>query len=144
MQARTMFGKLFGRSRKTEVSVLDSGLPSVSVTTSTNTAPLGADGTMDLSSLLSTVKEARDHAGGDPMKLVEELQQKFGVDGAVNGNVFTMTSGGMMPFGQPDVIGQLERLAKLHADGALTEAEFTAEKAKLIGPPTQPPQPPAA
>ncbi|MEA2125097.1 MAG: hypothetical protein QOI80_1879 [Solirubrobacteraceae bacterium] len=33
----------------------------------------------------------------------------------------------------PDVVSQLERLAALKASGALTEAEFAAEKAKLLG-----------
>ena len=31
-----------------------------------------------------------------------------------------------------DVVGQLERLAKLRDDGALTDAEFAAQKAKLL------------
>jgi hypothetical protein len=34
---------------------------------------------------------------------------------------------------QGDVVGQLERLAKLHETGALTDAEFAAQKAKLLG-----------
>jgi hypothetical protein len=41
----------------------------------------------------------------------------------------------------PDVVSQLERLAALKQSGALTEAEFAAEKAKLIG---GTPPPPAA
>ncbi|MBB1493713.1 SHOCT domain-containing protein [Propioniciclava sp. MC1683] len=32
-----------------------------------------------------------------------------------------------------DTIAQLERLAALHQQGALTEAEFTAAKARLLG-----------
>jgi hypothetical protein len=32
-----------------------------------------------------------------------------------------------------DVVSQLERLAKLHETGALTDEEFAAEKKKLIG-----------
>lgn len=126
-----MFGKLFGRSRKSDGQVLESGLPGsgtadVQVVSSTT-------GEVDLSALLHTVKEARDHAGGDPMKLMTELQQTLG-GSAINGNLFTMTAGGMTPFGPADTVGQLERLAKLHADGALTDAEFAIEKAKLIGP----------
>jgi hypothetical protein len=34
--------------------------------------------------------------------------------------------------GEEQKLGQLERLAKLHADGALTDAEFAAEKTKLL------------
>ncbi|MNS79983.1 hypothetical protein D3C72_1136500 [compost metagenome] len=32
-----------------------------------------------------------------------------------------------------DVVGRLERLAKLRADGALSDAEFEAQKAKVLG-----------
>jgi hypothetical protein len=35
--------------------------------------------------------------------------------------------------GGDDRIAQLERLAALHDSGALTEAEFAAEKAKILG-----------
>jgi hypothetical protein len=34
-----------------------------------------------------------------------------------------------------DVVGQLERLAALKTSGALTEEEFAAQKAKLLGQP---------
>jgi hypothetical protein len=34
---------------------------------------------------------------------------------------------------QPDPVAQLEKLAKLKESGALTQAEFEAEKAKIIG-----------
>jgi hypothetical protein len=37
------------------------------------------------------------------------------------------------PIGQEDVITQLERLGALKAQGLLTEEEFAAEKAKLLG-----------
>lgn len=33
----------------------------------------------------------------------------------------------------PDMLSQLERLAKLHADGHLTDAEFQAQKKKILG-----------
>jgi hypothetical protein len=33
----------------------------------------------------------------------------------------------------PDPVTQLEKLAKLKESGALTEAEFEAEKAKILG-----------
>jgi hypothetical protein len=32
-----------------------------------------------------------------------------------------------------DHVSQLERLAKLHEEGALTDAEFAAEKARILG-----------
>lgn len=37
------------------------------------------------------------------------------------------------PVGQEDVITQLERLGALRAQGILTEEEFAAQKAKLMG-----------
>jgi len=37
------------------------------------------------------------------------------------------------PAGATDVVGQLKRLADLRASGAITDAEFTAAKAKLLG-----------
>lgn len=50
------------------------------------------------------------------------------------------TAGGMavgVPGGQPapqdDVIAQLERLGQLKAQGILTEEEFAAQKAKILG-----------
>ena len=35
--------------------------------------------------------------------------------------------------GTPDPIAQLERLAALHASGALSDEEFAAAKARLLG-----------
>lgn len=37
------------------------------------------------------------------------------------------------PAPEPDMVSQLERLAKLHDSGALTDEEFATEKGKLIG-----------
>ena len=34
---------------------------------------------------------------------------------------------------QPDTVDQLAKLADLHDKGALTDAEFTAMKAKILG-----------
>jgi Short C-terminal domain len=34
---------------------------------------------------------------------------------------------------EPDPLEQLEKLAKLHDEGALTDEEFAAQKAKLLG-----------
>ena len=39
-----------------------------------------------------------------------------------------------------DIIGDLERLTKLRDAGALTEAEFESQKARLLGTGRQPPQ----
>lgn len=37
------------------------------------------------------------------------------------------------PPAAPDVTGELKRLADLHAQGVLTDEEFSAAKAKLLG-----------
>jgi hypothetical protein len=37
------------------------------------------------------------------------------------------------PAPEEDVISQLERLGALHAQGILTDEEFAAQKAKLLG-----------
>jgi len=34
---------------------------------------------------------------------------------------------------EPDPLEQVEKLAKLHEEGALTDEEFAAQKAKLLG-----------
>ncbi len=39
---------------------------------------------------------------------------------------------GVVPAAQPDVIEQISKLAALHEQGALTEAEFAAKKAELL------------
>jgi hypothetical protein len=38
-----------------------------------------------------------------------------------------------VPPGAPSATTELERLAKLRADGVLTEDEFQAQKAKILG-----------
>ncbi len=37
------------------------------------------------------------------------------------------------PAAEPDMFEALEKLGRLHADGILTDEEFAAEKAKLLG-----------
>ena len=50
-------------------------------------------------------------------------------------SMFSAMSAGAAPAApaETDMVSQLERLAKLHDSGALTDEEFAAEKAKLIG-----------
>jgi hypothetical protein len=131
-----MFGKLFGRKSG---SVSDSGLPTASPAPlpevhvqefpggTAQSVTFTSGGQVDISALIATVKEAKEHAHGDPMALMAELQEKLG---GTQGGMFAVNG-----LGASDTVGQLERLAKLHADGALTDAEFAAEKAKLIGTP---------
>ena len=98
---------------------------------------------MDPASLIRTLQEA----GGDPDKLAAELRELFpgaqidiqqqsygGADPAQMAQAFF--AGGTMPapgVAASDPIAQIERLAELHRSGALTDDEFAAAKAKLLG-----------
>jgi hypothetical protein len=88
-------------------------------------------------------------AGGDPERLAAELRERFpgaridvqqqslgGVDPAQMARAFF--AGGTLPAPDAaspaaDPIAQIERLAELHRSGALTDDEFAAAKAKLLG-----------
>ena len=75
-------------------------------------------------------------AGIDPNQinqLMQQAQQMGGQAAQMPGGIGQVP--GMTPPAQPqtDSVAQLEKLAKLKESGALTEAEFEAEKAKIIG-----------
>jgi hypothetical protein len=99
---------------------------------------------VDPAALMRTVQDA----GGDPEKLLAQLRELFpgaqiDVDqttiGAASHPEVAQASqaffGGDAPGAGPaaDPIAQIERLAALHRSGALTDAEFAAAKAKLLG-----------
>ena len=80
--------------------------------------------------------------GGDPDELVARLREMFpgakidvsesSVDASSNPELAAQVLGSL-GMGKPDPIAQLERLAALHASGALSDAEFAAAKARLLG-----------
>ena len=82
-------------------------------------------------------------AGGDPEQLVAQLREMF--PGAeISASEATVVDAGSNPeltaqvlnslgMAQPDPIAQLERLAALHESGALSDEEFAAAKAGLLG-----------
>jgi hypothetical protein len=83
-------------------------------------------------------------AGGDPDRIVAELRALFPgaqidvsestVRSSFDPELAAQMLGSFAPQSAPaDPIGQLERLAALRASGALTEAEFAAAKARLLG-----------
>jgi hypothetical protein len=85
-------------------------------------------------------------AGLDPNTITDALaaakqwQEQAGAMGAAGARgpaVINLSGAGLggapAPAAESDSVGQLERLAKLHESGALTDAEFTQEKAKLLG-----------
>ncbi len=100
-------------------------------------APPEAPGPFDLMRELQA-------ADGNPDELFARLQQLFpGAQIDVADGTTVDASGdpaaaaaALSAFGfgaAPDPIAQLERLAALKASGALTDAEFAAAKAKLLG-----------
>jgi len=115
-------------------------------------ASTGGDGVpTDPMEMVRSLREA----GGDPDKLAAKLRGMF--PGAeIDVQQSTLGGGGsadlsqMMhtffgeaqtplpaaggPGAEADPIAQIERLADLHRRGALTDAEFAAAKAKLLGP----------
>jgi membrane protein YdbS with pleckstrin-like domain len=61
----------------------------------------------------------------------EEVQKTIYHQGELNKK--RMFQGGGQPAGAPSATSELERLARLHADGVLTDEEFAAQKAKILG-----------
>jgi Short C-terminal domain len=70
---------------------------------------------------------------GDMAGYIEQIKSQA-MSGALHGVRIAdgrMISGAGAP--QPDPVDQLSKLAELHDKGALTDAEFTAMKAKILG-----------
>ena len=70
---------------------------------------------------------------GNMAEYIEQMKAQA-LSGALPGTVIVdgnMVSGAAAP--QPDTVDQLAKLADLHDKGALTDAEFTAMKAKILG-----------
>jgi hypothetical protein len=97
---------------------------------------------MDPAELMRTLQEA----GGDPDRIVAELRERFPgahidiqqstIDGDSHPELARAMQAGFGGEAMPapaDPIAQIERLAELHRSGALTDAEFAAAKAKLLG-----------
>jgi hypothetical protein len=61
----------------------------------------------------------------------EEVQKTIYQEGELNKK--RMYQGDHAAAAAPSTTVELERLAKLRADGVLTEAEFQAQKAKILG-----------
>jgi Short C-terminal domain len=97
-------------------------LPAISPTLSAATG-------LDLNGLLTTIHEQRA-AGADRMEMAEALKASLGISADAGVGLRALQ-------GTPadDRIGNLERLAALHASGALTDEEFAAQKRILLDPP---------
>ena len=93
-------------------------------------APSLPGGQIDVGDLLSTIKQTRAQAPGDRTAMADAIKAQLGVNAMVlDASSLGAGAGGA----QTAEISQLERLAALHASGALTDAEFAAEKAKVLG-----------
>lgn len=79
---------------------------------------------LDLGGLMSTIRETKAEHPGDRAAMSNALLASFGQSATV------FATPAAMPAADP--ISQLERLAALHASGALTDAEFADEKARVL------------
>ena len=76
---------------------------------------------------------SRRHQATDAQrqKIVAQEEQAQ-IAAAVAAAVSSGSRVGGTPASAPDLIAGLEKLAKLHADGVLTDAEFSVAKARLL------------
>jgi hypothetical protein len=93
----------------------------------------------DLNKLLGAVREATKEAGGDRTKLAAELRENLAEQGIIP-TKFDTGDGSLVlgGFGAPQSpedakLARLAQLGKLKESGVLTEEEFQAEKAKILG-----------
>jgi membrane protein YdbS with pleckstrin-like domain len=63
----------------------------------------------------------------------EDVQKTIYHQGELNKKRMYQGGGGTSSPAAPTATSELERLAKLHADGVLTDEEFAAQKAKILG-----------
>jgi hypothetical protein len=110
--------------REQTVALAFAPLRAMTAQTNEMTSRLG-----NMNDLLATVREAQAASGGDREKLAEALRAKLGAQGVV---VESADVAGPAA-GDDPTISALERLAALHASGALTDAEFAAQKARVLG-----------
>jgi hypothetical protein len=81
---------------------------------------------LDISGLMSTIRETKAEHPDDRTAMADALRAQLG---AQSGVVFATPAAAPAA---PDPIARLERLAALHASGALTDAEFAEQKARVL------------
>jgi hypothetical protein len=100
------------------------------------------DAMPDLDKLLGAVKQARDESGGDRAKFAQEIRENLAEQGITaakfDAGDGSLVLGGLGGLGAPQSpedakLARLEQLGKLKQSGVLTEEEFQAEKAKILG-----------
>lgn len=96
----------------------------------------GAGPVKDVGALLGAVQAAQQQNAGDPMAMAAAVRASLAAQG-ITAAVSTSSQELPMTFGAPspeaDRLSQLEKLGKLHEQGILTDAEFQAEKQKILG-----------
>jgi putative oligomerization/nucleic acid binding protein len=82
--------------------------------------------------LMKAVQDVQ--AGGNPTELRDAVMKAMSQGTAINMPTDAVTGGALTPpASAPDPLDQLSKLNDLRKSGALTEAEFQAQKAKLLG-----------
>ena len=93
-------------------------------------APAGGPGTPGVTPIVIA-------GNADPAQVAAALgkvQQMFGIDlSGVAATQAAQAQGQPTPAAATDTVSQLERLAKLHESGVLTDDEFATEKQKILG-----------
>jgi hypothetical protein len=92
-----------------------------------------------LGGLLGALHDAMEESGGDPAKLPQEIKENLaerGIQADVQTSdsptVITSSFGSM--FSPEDAtLARLEKLGQLKAQGLLTDEEFAAQKARILG-----------
>jgi hypothetical protein len=108
------------------VADLQSVLPDMSATIDGLSAA-----TADFSETMAAIKRAR--SSGDTAE-VARLKAEFASRSAAGTAAAGQAAGGVTPHGAvSDPIERLQKLADLHDRGVLTDTEFAAEKAKILG-----------
>ena len=85
-------------------------------------------GTVTIQSASESGRQVFDH-----IRKPEEVQRTIYQQGELNQDRMYRGDGGSVPPPTPSATSELEHLADLRARGVLTEAEFQAQKAKILG-----------
>jgi hypothetical protein len=82
-------------------------------------------------------KRVEEHTGVPPEEMTDEELEKamddLGVEKQMRSADDVEEGAAAAPSAEPTDIEQLQQLATLHEQGVLTDSEFTAAKAKVIG-----------
>jgi hypothetical protein len=127
----------FGQMQETSGSV------TVTSSSSTTTPPAGAHlgpaGPAELGNILGALHDAMEESGGDPDKLRAEIKENLSERGIAadvqtsgDPTIVASTFGGLMS-PEDQTLARLEKLGRLKAQGLLTDEEFAAQKARILG-----------